>query len=189
MTELSKPRSSHWHHAPRHEYCPGVAYLITGATLHKQHFFDNNQKLKHLEETLFEIAEASQWTLEEWAIFSNHYHLIGVGAESTWPLAPFIQKFHSETAIWLNELEGSPGRQVWYQFWETALTYKASYYARLNYVHHNPAHHGLVALAANYPFCSARHMVVEGANVRQRQMLTYKWNRIKVEDDYEPVYG
>jgi len=92
MTELSKPRSPHSHHVPRHEYCPAVAYLVTGATLREQHFFGDNQKLRHLEETLFEIAEASQWTLEEWAILSNHYHLIGVGAESAWPLSPFIQK-------------------------------------------------------------------------------------------------
>ncbi len=54
MTEPSNQQASGWHHAPRHEYRPGVPYLITGATLHKRHFFDTSRKLRHLEETLFE---------------------------------------------------------------------------------------------------------------------------------------
>jgi len=50
-----------------------------------------------------------------------------------------LRVLHVKTAEWVNRLDGRPGRQVWFNFRETRLTYQRSYLARLNYVHQNPA--------------------------------------------------
>src|SRR6185295_13265442 len=44
-------------------------------------------------------------------------------------------------------IDNATGRQVWYNFWDTKLTFENSYLARLNYVHQNPVKHGLVCIA------------------------------------------
>jgi putative transposase len=44
---------------------------------------------------------------------------------------------------------------VWFQYWETNLTYPESYFARLSYVHRNAVHHRIVDEASLYPWCSA----------------------------------
>jgi putative transposase len=36
-----------------------------------------------------------------------------------------------------------------YEFWDTHLTFEKSWLARLHYVHHNPVHHGLAAVASD----------------------------------------
>ena len=62
---------------------------------------------------------------------------------------------HSRTASWVNNADATPGRRVWYNYWDTRLTYEKSYRARLNYVHQDPVNHRLVAVANQYPWCSA----------------------------------
>jgi putative transposase len=47
----------------------------------------------------------------------------------------------------VNGLDQSPERQVWYNYWDTLLTYQSSYLARLNYVHQNAVKHRLVPVA------------------------------------------
>ena len=70
-------------------------------------------------------------------------------------LKNLIQRFHSQSAREVNINAGLSGRKVWFQYWDSCLTYENSYYARLNYVHNNPVKHGLVQDAELYPFCSA----------------------------------
>jgi putative transposase len=67
-----------------------------------------------------------------------------------------LKVLHVKTAEWVNGLDHTPGRQVWFNFRDMRLTYQKSYLARLNYFHQNPVRHGLVAVANQYPFCSAR---------------------------------
>ena len=60
----------------------------------------------------------------------------------------------AKTARDLNRLDLVPGRTVWFNVLETELSFEKSYLTRLNYVHQN-AVHGLVAVANQYPWCSA----------------------------------
>ena len=67
----------------------------------------------------------------------------------------FLKHLHGNAARKLNDMDDTIGRDVWYNFWETKLTYERSYLARLNYVHQNPVKHGLVRVANQYQWCSA----------------------------------
>ena len=151
MTVVSSP----WHHRPAHVFIPNAAYLVTAGTLHKQPYFRGAERLRLLQEELFAAATAYGWELQAWAIFANHYHFIAYAPADATSLRQMLQRLHSSTARAVNRLDNIPGRQVWFQFWDTCLSYAASYYARLNYVHNNAVHHGLVPMAEQYEFCSA----------------------------------
>jgi len=145
-----------WPHAPTHCLSEAGTYLVTSGTYHKQHFFRAASRLAVLQRGLLKLAARFAWRIEAWAVFSNHYHFVAhspeTGAES---LREMLTILHRETGIWVNKLDKSPARTVWYNYRETRLTYQNSYLARLNYVHQNPVKHGLVPLASQYPWCSA----------------------------------
>ena len=149
------PRRVDWPHAPLHRFDDAGVYFVTGATLHKKHFYRDRACLDALLSLLFRFAREYHCVLQAWALFSNHYHLVvscAIGDE----LRRMLTDFHTDAAIAVNHYDGVRGRTVWYQFRETLLTYERSWLARLRYTHENAVHHGLVQRAASYPWCSAR---------------------------------
>src|SRR5262245_21416653 len=108
----------HWHHSPLHLFVPNTMYIITASTLYKRHFFRNDAKLSLVHETLFEVANRYAWQLQAWAVFSNHYHFIAKSPDNAKTLKPMIQRLHSQTARYVNHVDGDRGRQVWFQYWD-----------------------------------------------------------------------
>jgi putative transposase len=178
------PARHRWHHSPAHAFGPNTAYIVTAGTLHKQHYFQGAERLRLLQEKLFAAAAAYGWELQASALFSNHYHFVAHAPANATTLRRMLQRFHSATARAVNHLDGTPGRQVWFQFWDTCLTHEASYYARLNYVHNNAVHHGLVPVAEQYEFCSAAWFAANADPAFYRRVCSYKYGKIKIEDDF-----
>jgi len=181
MKETSVIRS--WHHRPAHVFVPNTAYLVTVGTLHRQHHFREREHLQLLQAELF-TAAAYKWDLQAWALFSNHYHFIAFAPADATTLRHMLQRFHSGTARAINRIDATPGRQVWFQFWDTCLTHEASYYARLNYVHHNAVHHRVVAVTEQYEFCSAAWFAEHAESAFYRRVHSYGYDRIKIRDDF-----
>lgn len=139
-----------WPHAPVHAFSETGTYMVTGATLKNALFFKKEEEFDLLQNSLLELAELYHWQLVAWAIFSNHYHFIAKSDEKSASLGKFIKHFHASSAIKLNASHGTSGRKVWYQFWDTKITYQKSYLVRLNYVMQNPVRHKLVPMANQY---------------------------------------
>ncbi len=173
---------SKWHHAPLHLFVPNAFYMVTASTLYKQHIFDTPAKLTLLQNTIFEVMEAYGWELQAWALLINHYHFIARAPEDGTSLKRLIQRLHSQSARLVNEIDHTPGRRVWFQYWDTCLTYEKSYYARLNYVHNNPVKHGLVAVAEQYPFCSAGWFKANAPQDLRRKVDSFPYDRFNVPD-------
>lgn len=173
---------SKWKHAPLHLFVPNSLYMITASTLYKQPFFTTPDKLRLLQETLFETAQAYRWDLQAWALFSNHYHLIVRAPDDGLSLKRLIQRLHSQSARLVNEIDQTPGRRVWFQYWDTCLTYEKSYYARLNYVHNNPVKHRLVSIAEQYPFCSAAWFKSHASVEFRKKVEAFAYDRLNVPD-------
>jgi len=138
-----------------------------------------------LERELLAKAKAYQWQLEAWAVFSNHYHFVGHAIEDASTLKPFLSHLHSDTAREVNRRDGSEGRQVWYNFWDTELTFEKSYLARLSYVHHNAVKHGLVPMADQYRWCSAAWFERTATAAQVKTVYSFKIDRIRVVDDFD----
>jgi len=84
-----------------------------------------------------------------------------------------------------NRNDGAAGRKVWHNFWETRLTHQKSYLARLNYVHQNPVKHGLVAVANQYPWCSAGWFERTARPAQVKTIYGFKTDRLKIFDEYD----
>ncbi|HLC02340.1 MAG TPA: transposase [Anaerolineales bacterium] len=158
--------------------------MVTGATLGRRHIFMSTEAREFLCETLFTQAERYGWALEAWSVLSNHYHFIGRSPEDASTLKLLVQGLHSISARRLNLSDRKPGRRVWQNYWDTCIDHKSAYLARLRYVHENPAWHGLVAKAEDYPFCSFRWFVESTPSALREQVLSAPIDRLEVKDDY-----
>jgi putative transposase len=130
------------------------------------------------------------WELEAWAVFSNHYHFVAHSQDNSTnarSLSQMLGVIHTRTAGWVNRLDDTPGRKVWHNFWDTRLTYQKSYLARLNYVHQNAVKHGLVPVANQYPWCSARWFEGVMSPATVHSIYRFKTDALSVSDDFVPI--
>jgi len=159
---------------------------VTAGTYKKHHHFQTSKKLNVLHRGLLSVAHKFGWWLEAWSVFPNHYHFIGHSPdEGAANLSEMLGFLHEKTAKWVNRLDEELGREVWHNFWETKLTHRNSYLARLNYVHQNPVKHGLVAVANQYPWCSAGWFERTARPAQVKTVYGFKIDNLKVLDDYE----
>ncbi len=173
-----------WPHAPKHWlFQPGI-YIVTAATYHKHPHLRSPERKDFFLERLFAIAKEFGWALQAWAILNNHYHFVAASPEDPATLRRFIAKLHMTTAKAFNQLDDTPGRKVWYQYWDTLLTYQRSYLARLNYVNQNPVKHGLAKNAEAYRWCSARWFAQNAPPAFVTSVQRFKIDRVNVYDDF-----
>jgi len=180
-------RSIPWPHAPTHQLAESGTFIVTARTHNKIHHFRGPKRLAVLHRGLLTVAQKYGWQLEAWAVFSNHYHFIGHSPSDAASLSNMLGILHVKTAAWVNRLDGTPDRQVWFNFWETRLTYHNSYLARLNYVHQNAVKHGLVPVANQYPWCSARWFESKASPAMVKTIYRFKTEQIEMDDDFEMV--
>ncbi len=173
-----------WPHAPLHRFDESGTFMVTAGTYHKAHFLDSDAKLGFAHNTLFAVAEEFGWQLQAWAILSNHYHFVGVSPADATTLRPLIGKLHMLTAKEFNRIDTERGRRVWYQYWDSQITYERSYLARLRYVHTNPVHHGVAEAAAAYPWCSAAWFERTADPAFCRTVERLRTDRVSVMDDF-----
>ena len=177
-----------WPHGPVHKLGESGAFIVTAGTYLKAHHFRKPFLLDSLQAMLFSEAERLGWQLQAWALFSNHYHFVALSPPDAGTLKDLLRCLHSVTAREANRANGSQGRQVWHQYWDTHLTYERSYYARLNYVHQNPCRHGLVPLASNYPWCSAGWFERTAKPAFFKTIRGIKTDHISIQDDFEVIW-
>ena len=173
-----------WPHAPPHYFTPHGTYIITAATLHRKRLFDSGAKLDLLRDTTFELAKNYALILQAWAFFPNHYHLVISFDQAAIAHGDFVRHLHRELATRLNRVDGTRGRRVIYEFWDTHLTFEKSWLARLNYVHQNAVKHGLVPVANQYPWCSVSWFETNARSGFVKSVYSFKTDRINVPDDF-----
>ena len=185
MTDPKTP----WPHAPPHRLSLAGTFFVTASTYLKSHHFRGRERLLVLHRALLSVARDYAWQLEAWAVFSNHYHFVAhsppdsTGAAS---LPVMLRSLHSRTAFWVNAMDHTPDRQIWFNYWETRLTFPKSYLARLNYTHQNAVKHGLVALANQYPWCSAQWFERTASPAQIRTIYGFRTDKLQVLDDFNP---
>jgi putative transposase len=171
-----------WPHSPAHRLAERGAYMVTAGTFRKEHFFRSPEGLTLLCDSLLELAVTYGWQLQAWAVFSNHYHFVATAPPDPNSLRSLIRHLHSHTAREINRQGNTPGRRVWFEYWDTHLTFEKSYYARLSYVHQNAVHHGLALIPSAYPWCSARWFELQAGGAFYRTIIQWPCDRVKVND-------
>jgi len=174
-----------WPHSPPHRLSEQGAYMITGGTYKKAHFLNTPRKLDMFRCLFFDCITEAGWNLHAWAILSNHYHFIASSPEDPNSLRRMISKLHTLSARDINAQDHQSGRKVWFQYFDSHITFVNSYLPRLKYVHNNPVHHGVIACAENYPWCSASWFERTASPSFRKTVMVFKVNAISVRDDFE----
>ena len=173
-----------WPHAPPHRLSEAGVYLITARTRHQAHLLHTPEWRDWFQQLLFDVFAERSWLLEAWAVLSNHYHVIAHSPESgADTLKTILQKLHSFATKRLNLEDAAPHRtRLWQNYRETHLTFQHSYLARLNYVHQNPRHHGLVPQASQWPWCSAAAFKATASPAWVKTIARFPFEEIAAED-------
>jgi len=161
--------------------------MVTCGTHQKTHILSSEARLDFFSRLLFDVAAESGWSLHAWAVLSNHYHIVAASPENPGSLSRMLSKLHTLSAREFNRENNTPGRKVWFQFFDTHLTFQPSYFARLNYVHHNPVHHGIVRSATEYRWCSYSWFERTCKASFYKTVMSFKTDRVHVVDDFEPI--
>ena len=176
--------SRDWPHAPPHRLADAGVYFVTARCAQQRHLLGTPERRDWFLLTLFALSEKYGWRLEAWAVLSNHYHLVAEspadGAES---LGKFARHLHGTATHELNRLDRTPGRtRLWHNYRETHLTLPRGYFARLNYVHNNAAHHRLVAHGAQWKWCSAAAFESTVTPAWAKTVYSFKFDQIATAD-------
>lgn len=172
-------------HTPPHLYRAGTAYFITASTYGRARLLDNPAKEK-LFSSLLKSCDKHGWTLEDWVILDNHYHLMVTAPSSAHSLPRFIADYHRFTALFIKK--NNPAAvslpKIFSNYWDTCITFENSYYARLNYIFYNPVKHGYVENAEEYPWGSLYFRCRNDRVYIERLMKGFPFDEVRIEDDY-----
>jgi len=115
--------------------------MLTASIYRQLHILHPLSHKEILRDQIKEMVEEFHLTLRAWVILDNHYHLLlktRLGAD----LVQFFRRIHGRTSFELNGLDGTRGRQVWHNYWDTCIRSEKDYWTHFNYIHHNPVKHG-----------------------------------------------
>jgi putative transposase len=144
-----KERQYPWHAPPHRPNFGHVHFLISAACYeHQPHIGLNPERMGQFAEAWLAVLAAHSSRTVAWCVLPNHYHAL-VETLNVLRLLWELGRFHGRTSHAWNGEENARGRQVFHRATER------HFWATVNYVHHNPVHHGYVPLWTDWPWSSA----------------------------------
>ncbi|MGH9791185.1 MAG: REP-associated tyrosine transposase [Candidatus Acidiferrales bacterium] len=173
-----------WPHSPLHRVEHPGTFIVTAGVYQKQPIFRGAGRLRLLYTSLLNLASQYEWQLQAWAVFPNHYHFVAASPAKVSSLRDLIRHLHSATAVEINRDDGMPGRQVWFEYWDSLIRNQKSYTARLSYVHQNAVRHKLVQTASAYPWCSAGWLETRATPAFLKTVMNFPCELVNANDNY-----
>ena len=147
-------------HNPPHWFQAKTIYMLTASIYQSQNLMHSPERKVAWRDSFIEAAELYNWRIIAWVVLNNHYHAMVEILENPFRLSKFIGSYHKFTARKWNAEDNTPGRKVWWNYWDTCVRSENSYEKRLRYLYWNPVKHGLVDNPEDYPFSSYRDYLV-----------------------------
>lgn len=177
---LSERRARHrpWHSPPRFEGAEQTLFHLTAACFEHQQIIGSS--LARLESFTLSLQAQLIDACKEvfaWCVLPNHYHLL----VETWNLREttrMLGRFHGGTSFAWNAEDHARGRSCFHRTADRAIRGERHFWATMNYVHHNPVHHGLVEKWTDWPWSSAHEFLASVGRDRALQI----WREYPVLD-------
>jgi putative transposase len=144
-------------HSPPHFESEGEArYLISAACFEHAHVIGRSHaRMTDTEQALLKVCEEFSSEIYAWCILPNHYHVLLKTAQ----LKSLLKEnglFHGRTSFIWNGEDDTRGRQVWFRSFERKMRSARHFFASVNYVLHNPVHHGYVEPRTDWEWSNAK---------------------------------
>lgn len=139
---------------PPHWFRPNAVYMITASTYQKDNLIHSPERKTQWLNAFLKAANIYNWRVIAWVVLHNHYHALVESPKNALTLAKLVASYHKFTARSWNDSDRTPGRQVWWNYWDTCIRSEKDFNNRLGYIFWNPVKHGLVDNIGDYPFSS-----------------------------------
>ncbi|QTA88989.1 hypothetical protein [Desulfonema magnum] len=155
-----KARGYPWH-GPPHRITRGRLYHISATCYEHQPIIGKTfERMAEFEEELLSSVTRHAEQVLAWCVLPNHYHL-HVDTPRIREAVGELGQLHGRTSFRWNGEENRRGRKCWHRCADRAIRSERHNWATLNYVLHNPVHHGYVRRWQDWPFSSARKYLKE----------------------------
>ena len=177
ILNLRKKNHLPWH-SPQHQDWGDRAYHLTAACYEHQSLIGiNPERMTQCEVELLETLQKLTHNIFAWCILPNHYHLL-IEAPDILSVIAAVGKLHGRLAHQWNGEDQSRKRKVWFNCVERAIRTDRHYWATMNYIHHNPVHHGYTKSWQDWPYSSSAKFLEEVG----REEATRIWREYPVLD-------
>ncbi|MDO9549307.1 MAG: transposase [Candidatus Marinimicrobia bacterium] len=173
-------------HNPPHLFRENAIYFITASTYKKVRHFKNPVAKTFLRDSIFRAFGESGWTIIDWVVLDNHYHLLVNATESPERLPKIIRNIHRFTATFVNKngLAVKGAAHIWHNYWDTCIKTVGAFYTIAHYIWRNPVKHGYVTDPFNWEFGSFRTRFTSEADYCAKIMAEYPLDRLRLRDDF-----
>jgi putative transposase len=166
-------------HSPPHLHSEGQNFFHLTATCfeHAPVIGRNLERLDAFPQSLQGALETACKQVFAWCVLPNHYHLL----VETWNLretTSLLGQFHGRTSRVWNLEEGTRGRHCFHRTADREIRGDRHFWATVNYIPHNPVHHGLVEKWGEWPWSSAPAFLEKVG----RQEAIRLWNEYPILD-------
>ena len=170
-------------HNPPHLFRKDSKYFITAATYKKIHFFQTDQSKQILLESILKTFSKFNWIIEDWVILDNHYHLMVDVKNNPNDLSRIIRNIHRFTAIEIRKIDSfaKQADKIWYNYWDTCITYENSYNTRINYIWFNPVKHDYVDDPKDWKFGSYYYRARKEIDTLNEIVKKYPCDKLELE--------
>ncbi len=152
----SRKQNHHPWHAPSHTAMAHKTqfHLSAACYNHAALIGMSPERMDAFSETLLTTVSPHISTLSAWCVLPNHYHLL-ITTSNLPKLMLHIGQLHGRTSYDWNSEENTKGRKSFYRCTDRAIRSERHFWACLNYIHHNPVHHGYADRWQDWPWSSA----------------------------------
>ncbi|MCP4104149.1 MAG: hypothetical protein GY749_01205 [Desulfobacteraceae bacterium] len=149
-----KARRYPWH-SPPHIISETNIYHISAACYeHNPIIGQSFERMAEFEAELLNTITKQDEKIFAWCILPNHYHLL-VNSGNIFDTIAELGRLHGRTSYRWNQKENRRGRKCWYRCSDRAIRSERHKWVTLNYIYHNPVHHGYVKQWQEWTFSSA----------------------------------
>jgi len=147
----------------RRLYIPNSTYFFTVVTYGRRPWFADEENIDLLREAFRYTKERHPFELDAIVILPDHLHCIWKMTGDT-DFSKRWQMIKTHFSRKINVRKNHRGaKSVWQpRFWEHCIRDEDDYSCHLDYIHYNPAKHGLVAVVKDWPHSSFHRFVEKG---------------------------
>ena len=154
VLSLRKLAKRPWH-SPPHRLSARTTFHLTAATYEHRHVIGQSaERMDTFEQELLAAVTKHGETLIAWCVLPNHYHLLLDAPQVAGTLYE-LGRLHGRSSCRWNKEDCSPGRKCWNCVSDRAMRTERHRWATLNYVMHNPVHHGYSQQWQDWPYSNA----------------------------------
>ncbi|MBX7221848.1 MAG: hypothetical protein K1Y36_17985 [Blastocatellia bacterium] len=152
--------------------------MISAACYEHTHIIGHTpQRMTDFEAGLLTDIQPLCTHIYAWSLLPNHYHIL-VKTEAIKQVRQQLGRLHGRTSHQWNGQDQTRGRKVWHNCLERLIKSERHFWASLNYVHHNPVHHGYVEKWQDWPWSSAAAFI----ETHGRETVSTLWRQYPILD-------